>query len=324
MELQRTSSKSGDLSIASWSGLLAIQDIIMLGYLVFVWALVWASPSGATQTACSLRLSGCAACVLLGAVFARGVVEVSPRIRSLVYRVALAGVLLEGYLMLRDVLPLIRADQVDASLYALDLRLFGVEPAVWLQRYNTLGAVEYFAFFYFSYFAICIAYLVGVVFVGRLGRRAAEFTIGTMVVYLVGQLGYMAVPAYGPVVALKDAFAEPIHGGFFWSCVQRTVEAGGAMKDVFPSLHTAAPLWFALFAREQAKTDRRFVWPARVTFFFSANIIFSTMFLRWHYVVDVIAGVALALLAGHLAPRLARWERRRRIRAGLPDAWMFR
>src|SRR5262249_4336069 len=157
----------------------------------------------------------------------------------------------EGYLMLRDVLPLVRADEVDAALLRVDLAALGVEPALWLQRWNARPIVEYFAFFYFSYFGICIVYLVAVIFVARPTRATAEFAIGTILVYCVGQLGYMAVPAYGPVTALAGEFARPLEGGLFWGLVRRTVDAGGAMKDVFPSLHTATPVWFTLFARAQ-------------------------------------------------------------------------
>jgi membrane-associated phospholipid phosphatase len=322
MEFERTSHKSS-VSSASWPGLFSLQDGILVTYLLMAWALVWLAPSSAAQTACAVRLWGCIGCVLVGALFARAI-DVSPRLRAFVYRVALAGVLLESYLMLRNLLPLVRTDQVDAQLYALDLRLFGFEPAVWLQRFNTRPVIEYFSFFYFSYFTICVIYLVGVVFLSPLGRRTAEFSIGTMLVFCIGQLGYMAVPAYGPVVALRDSFAMPLDGGFFWGCVQRTVDAGGAMKDVFPSLHTAVPLWFTLFARQQAKADPRFRWPARITGFFALNIMASTMVLRWHYAVDVVAGVALAVTAGYLAPRLARWEDERRRRLGVPGAWVFR
>ena len=56
----------------------------------------------------------------------------------------------------------------------------------------------------------------------------------------------------------------------------------------------------------------RFTWPLLA--FFAANIIGATMFLRWHYVIDVIAGFALATTAVLVAPRITRWELGRRQR----------
>jgi membrane-associated phospholipid phosphatase len=59
----------------------------------------------------------------------------------------------------------------------------------------------------------------------------------------------------------------------------------------------------------------RFTWPLLT--FFAANIICATMFLRWHYVIDVFAGFALATLAALVAPRVTHWEVARRRLHGL-------
>ncbi len=166
--------------------------------------------------------------------------------------------------------------------------------------------------------------MLTVVWFTRPGRRTTEFAIGTLIVLGLGQLGYTAVPGYGPIKHLAAQFRGPIDGGFFWGCVSRTVAAGGAMKDIFPSLHTATPLWFTFFALHQIHRDRRWRWPALVTVFFSANIVFSTMLLRWHYAIDVIAGLGLAILAGVAAPRLAAREAAWRESVGLEDPWTFR
>jgi len=36
----------------------------------------------------------------------------------------------------------------------------------------------------------------------------------------------------------KDRFQGEINGSTFWHLVEKSVFAGGALKDVFPSLHT--------------------------------------------------------------------------------------
>lgn len=320
MDLHPTSTKAAVVRSPSWVSLFAVQDVLLLGYLILVWGLLHRAGATAVQTR---QVIAAAALVAFAAVFARGVFEVPVKVRAVAYRLALTAAVVVNYLMLRDILPQIRPDAVDSALLEIDLALFGVEPALWLERLNTWPVVEYFSFFYYSYFIICLSYLILAVYVLRPGRATAEFAIGTVLTYCVGQLGYMAVPAYGPVVALADQFAGPVNGGFFWGCVTRAVAAGGAMKDVFPSLHTAGPVWFALFAFERARTDGRFRPLAWVTAFFAANIIFSTMFLRWHYAIDVVAGLALAFGSAVLARRLAAWEGARRRLAGFGEAWVF-
>jgi hypothetical protein len=201
----------------------------------------------------------------------RGLTRLPVLLRAVIYRASIVGVLIVSYLALRDFLQLVRPDAVDDALLRIDLTLFGVEPALWLERFNQRPIIEWFSFFYFSYFFICATYMLTVVWLMRPGPRTVEFSIGTLVVFGLGQLGYTAVPGYGPIKHLSSQFHGDLDGGFFWSCVWTTVQAGGAMKDIFPSLHTATPLWFTLFAYYQVKRDRRWLWPARITAFFSSR-----------------------------------------------------
>jgi hypothetical protein len=302
--------------------LFAAQDVVMLGYLAVVRVLLARLAPSAEQASLARGVEACAGAILAGVLFARVIPGVPGLVRALVYRLALVGVLGANYAMLRDLLPMIRPDAVDASLLAADITLFGQEPAVWLERLNTRPVVEWFSAFYFSYYLICLGYMSTVTWVLSPGRRRlTEFATGTILVYCVGQLGYMAVPAVGPSLYMADTFRAPVDGGFFWGCVTSMVQAGSAMRDVFPSMHTCGPIWFTLFAFQQAKTDPRWRAPARVTAFMAANIVFSTVFLRWHYVVDVFAGLALAFSAGWLVPRVVRAEESLRARLGLPGVW---
>ncbi len=304
-------------------GLFGLQDGLMLGYLTIVSLLVASTPDGPVRTLAGRLLLCCVTAQLAACVVARAGQRRVGLLRSSFYRLLVVGVLLETYLMLRHVLPLVRPDTVDAKLLALDLRLFGVEPALWLERINTRPVIEWFSFFYFSYFTICTVYMIALVWVLPPSRRTAEFAVGTTLVFGLGQLGYLAVPGYGPVRHLAEQFAGPLDGGFWWSCVATTVEDAGALKDIFPSLHTAVPMWFTLFAVNQARTDRRWRWVAAVTGFFACNIVVSTMLLRWHYAIDVVAGLTLAITAGVVTPKLVRWEERVRAAYHLPGPWAF-
>ncbi|EYF06029.1 PAP2 family protein [Chondromyces apiculatus DSM 436] len=303
--------------------LFTLQDGLLIGYLFAILALLAHAEASAMQAQCTQRTMASIVVMVLGCVFARGATSVSPAIRSVVYKTVLPGIVLMNYLTLRDVLPIIRTDSLDMQLLQFDLAVFGVEPALWLERFNRRPIVEWFSFFYFSYFFICGFYMLLAVWLRPPTRHTTEFAVGTALVYCLGQLGYMAVPGYGPIGALKHLYQGPVDGGFFWGCVMGTVQAGGAMKDIFPSLHTAAPLWFALWAFNGVRYDKRFLPLAVVTAFFSFNIIISTMLLRWHYVIDVLAGLTLAVSASVLSVKLARWEETFRKRLGETQSWFF-
>jgi membrane-associated phospholipid phosphatase len=99
-----------------------------------------------------------------------------------------------------------------------------------------------------------------------------------------------------------------------------TVAEGGALKDIFPSLHTAAPTFIALYSfRNRALPPYRYTWP--LVLFFAMNIIVATMFLRWHWIVDVVAGLVLAIASQVVGVVMTRFELDRRARYHLGSTW---
>jgi membrane-associated phospholipid phosphatase len=53
----------------------------------------------------------------------------------------------------------------------------------------------------------------------------------------------------------------------------------------------------------------------------TVNTIVATMFLRWHYLIDVIAGLALAFGSIIAADKVVTWELARRVASDLPSLW---
>jgi hypothetical protein len=305
-------------------GLLAtftVQDAILLGYIVVLLLLLSRVAPGPAVAQSARALYACLVPLVIACVVARREGRRPALLGTALYRAVLVGTIAADYAILRDLLPVLRVDTVDGALMRLDVTLFGVEPTLWLERFNTRGVVEYFSFFYLSYFWIAIGMAVITYGFLRPSRATTEFTIGTALVYCVGQIGYVAVPGYGPIHALANQFHAPLDGGFFWGAVSATVSTAGAGKDVFPSLHTAVPLWFALHGLRRACEDARWRLPAAALAFFSLNIIASTLVLRWHYGVDILAGVALAAATALAAPALAAWEESFRRTEALPAVW---
>lgn len=310
-------------AIRGFAALFGVHDVLLLLYFGVLGVLLGLSGPSASSAEGTRRVYVCIAILVLGCLVGRGPNDLPPQLRSVTYRATVVFVIVEGYLMLKVLLPVLRCDALDERLLAFDLEHFGVEPAFWLERFATPAIVEYFAFFYFSYFGLCVLFMMLVIGRPPFGLETSRFAIGTVIVCCLGQLGYIAVPAYGPAHAMVDQFDAPLVGGFWWDCVQRTVAAGSALKDVFPSLHTAQPLWFALYAFDRGRTNERWRWIAWITAIFSAHIIVSTMLLRWHYLIDVVAGVCLAFFASWASRRLANWEGRVRAALKAPPAWMF-
>jgi membrane-associated phospholipid phosphatase len=141
-----------------------------------------------------------------------------------------------------------------------------------------------------------------------------------LLVFCVGQFLYTLVPGFGPYRAIAHLFAHPLPSGYWVDTVMETVKTGGAQKDIFPSIHTAAPTFITLYSfRHRAQSPYRYTWP--IMAFFTVNIIIATMFMRWHWLIDVVAGLLLAFISFGLSVVVTRYDLMRRARLRLGPCW---
>jgi PAP2 superfamily protein len=297
---------------------LAVQDWVLLLYFVALFVIVVRGEGPLRPFALGWVTFDLVALVTTLVLY-RGQL-IRPSLGSVIYRVAVLGTLLGSFFQLEVILPTASSRIVDAQIYAFDMRVFHVEPAVAWDRFVTPRTTEWFAFFYWSYFFILALFVIPFTFFARNKKVLSEFSLGIVTVFCVAHLLYMAVPAYGPWRAFAGEFAHPLEGNLWWPLVKETVDSAGARKDVFPSLHTAAPTFLALFAFRNRRHLPRFTWLA--VGFFASQIVLATMFLRWHYLIDIVAGLTLASSAILLTARLRSWEAARRERLGLGAVWI--
>jgi len=294
-------------------------DRFLVGYYVALLAAAVCG-SGETRARCVFF------CVLLlwlhtAAVFLVRSRRIRPwRLAGWIYRVVVYGCVQASYFLLRELLPLARHVSFDHALVAMDVQVFGVEPTLWADRFITDARTEWFAFFYFSYFVVLAVHVLPFLFVVRRQRLFTEFATGILFVFCIAHLLYILVPGDGPYVFLASQYRHALARGRFYDLVSRTVAAGGAGRDIFPSLHTAAPTFIALFSFRH-RDDKVFgrSWP--IVIFFALNIIAATIYLRWHYAIDVVAGVLLAAIASFVGRFIAEREPALRAELGRTPSW---
>lgn len=298
------------LPLVSWRDKLfrnmAFQDHVLLwfhGY--FCVRLWWAPPSPQAEVArffCSALL----AITALGIVVCRGELIKPGPVRSLLYRFCAFVPVPSSYLGLQFALPALRPTLLDAQLWAIDRVLFfGKTPAEWMAPFVTHASVEWFSFFYWSYLPILALQLIPFVLFGR-GRPMRELLFAAMLVTAIGHTLYTFVPGAGPIAAMQFETSLEV-GGFFFALVHKMVGNMGAQLDIFPSLHTALPLSFCLSSLRHRRAFP-FRYTAPLLCFFCANIIIATLFLRWHYGIDVIAGILVASFSVWAAARVSEQE----------------
>lgn len=298
----------------------AIQDWFLALYLLVYFSAVWFAPPSEGRIMNLQRIGVLALCTLPVIAAVRTGLVRNAIIVPILYRAAVFAISVASYFMLKDLLPVVFTRALDKELYSLDLAVFGFEPAVWMDQFVNPYTTQWFSFFYYSYFIFISVYVLGFILFARNMTLLAEFTIAFMGTYCIAHLLYMAVPGYGPYRFLSHLFTNELPYVFWYARVRDVVDSAGAQIDIFPSLHTAGPTACFFFAvRHRKQKPFKYVW--HITGFFAVNIIIATMFLRWHYVIDIVAGISLAGLMMYLATVLTPWEENFREKNGLQPVW---
>ncbi len=190
----------------------------------------------------------------------------------------------------------VRHSDSDRWLADLDFRIWHANPCIWLERIYNPILTEYLQDVYTLFVPAVI--LVGLVL--WLRSRWEEFQYYTFLIalgFLVSYIGYLFVPARGPRFLLKPLEHAQLHGLWLFEHLQNTLDRlESAAYDCFPSGHTELTIlaWWAT----RGISKQLF----RLYFAYTLSIIFATVYLRYHYTVDVLAGIATALILICVSP----------------------
>ena len=106
--------------------------------------------------------------------------------------------------------------------------------------------------------------------------------------FLSSYIGYILMPARYPFYVLHDPV--PLEGLFaaeaLWGLLIDTLEIN--KFDAFPSGHTEVSLIVLFYALRYSRPAFCILFPV------ISLLLFSTVYLRYHYVVDLVAGALLA------------------------------
>jgi len=199
----------------------------------------------------------------------------------------------ELYFMIRPIHPI----DYDDLLIAIDRWLFGTDPTVWLARFAHPVVTEILQIAYWSYYLLFI--ILGVEIYRRHTLKSFD-KAGFLIVYgfYLSYIGYFLVPAVGPRFTLHDfALMDQELPGLLLAVPLRDFinaaesiptgvpnPADYVQRDVFPSGHTQLSLIVVYLAFHFRLRSR---WLLTVL---TVLLILGTVYLRYHYVIDVIAG----------------------------------
>ena len=193
-----------------------------------------------------------------------------------------------AFTSIKFIVPALGLEIRDRNLAAIDRFLVGGDLSLAVQRYfsnslTELMSLGYMLFIVFLFFAF---YHYGIR--AKLAKLSL-FCSGLFTLYGIGITGYTLVPAQGPYVYFANKYTVPVQGYLFTRLNELMVRAGSSGYDVFPSLHVGVGLYLFLFFYFH---DRR-IWRLYCIPF--VLLVISTIYLRYHYFIDLLCGAFLGL-----------------------------
>jgi len=279
-------------------------DRLILGYLAAAGLLIGAYFPRVPGAGLLLGLHAAAAALIVLAVRAR------PRPGTASYKVQTVfrywyplPYVAACYKVMAVLIPPVRGVQFDAEMARLDLALWGANPTVWLERLYAPWFTELLQIAYSLFVPVVL--LVAVLLWWQRRREAFRYYAFLIALgFLASYVGYLLVPVRGPRFLLAGIQRLELRGLWLFPWLQQALDRlESAHYDCFPSGHTELTL-LAWWGSRQISTNL-----FRGFSVYSVLILFATVYLRYHYTVDVFAGAALAAVLLVMAPYLYRLKR---------------
>ena len=184
----------------------------------------------------------------------------------------------------------INPQDIDPLLIKLDFLLFGGHPTVMMEKIMQPLLTDALQVAYASYYLL--PFTIGIVLLAQ--KREQEFDYALFMIMLCFYLsyaGYLLFPALGPRFTMNHLQTADLRGFVLTAPIQELLNRlEGIKRDAFPSGHTGIALTVLFLA---FKFEKKLFW---IFLPFVSALIFSTVYLRYHYVVDVLAGISLTAL----------------------------
>lgn len=212
----------------------------------------------------------------------------------------------------------------DEILIEIDRMIFGVDPTVYLVRFANPILTEIIQIAYSSFYFLFL--IAGYELFKNKDYEKFQYA-AFLVVYgfYLSYIGYFILPAIGPRFTLHDFYAinRELPGIFLTNFLRDFVNFGESIssfhpqaaelvqRDVFPSGHTQLTLVLMYISAKYKMKTRWFLW---IT---GTLLIVGTVYLRYHYVIDLIVGALFMWLTVWSAKYIySYWNRVRQILDG--------
>ncbi len=179
---------------------------------------------------------------------------------------------------------IIFAHYFDSQISGLEYKILGIQ---WAEKFSVIfpanGFAEIMYFGYFSHYLLIISIPLFIYLKSGFDvtEKVIFITINSILIYY---LIFIVFPVAGPQYALDGADLNLPKGYFFGWLIRTVQHFGEAPTGAFPSSHVGICLILVWLSAKNIPKSLWIIIPV------SLMLIFSTVYIKAHYVVDVLAG----------------------------------
>ena len=212
----------------------------------------------------------------------------------------------------------IRIYDHDNMFILIDRWIFGTDPTQFLRQISTPWLTEILQIIYGTFYILPI--LLGLFLLRKKRYVAMDFAVFIVVYgFYLSYLGYFIWPGIGPRFTLHNfnTINQDLPGLFLTNFLRELVNSGESIpagtlnpaavvqRDIFPSGHTMITLIVMYLSVRLKSRSKYFFVPV------GTLLIFSTVYLWYHYVIDLIGGLLFMIFALWTGKYIFNWWRRK-------------
>jgi membrane-associated phospholipid phosphatase len=187
------------------------------------------------------------------------------------------------------ILPYLNPAVYDQLMVDIDHAILGVHPTLWMEQFISRWLTELMYILYFVYFPMPLITLI-LMYRKGMYTEMEKSMVMLLVCYYSAYITYFIVPVNGPRFFLADLHSIELTGYFLSQPIYDLIDVLETNKfDCFPSLHTALLLVVMYISYRYTRTLYYIYVPIAI------GILISLIYLRYHYFIDVLAGVVFAI-----------------------------
>ena len=216
----------------------------------------------------------------------------------------------ELYLMIKP----IRQVDYDSMLIHIDRWILGTDPTAVLHKIAFPLLTEFLQIVYATFYFLPMILAVSL-YINKKYLETDYLVFAVIYGFFVSYIGYFFFPAIGPRFTLHN-FAttnQELPGIYLTNFLREIINFGESIpagtlnpqllvqRDVFPSGHT---MMTAIVMYLSVKFNSKAKWFLVIC---GSLLIFSTVYLRYHYVVDVLGGLLCMIFSLWSGKKLFNW-----------------